>query len=79
VEVTASCAGNDNGSIDIEVSGRTASYTYDCSNGATTQDIDNLAVGAYSCVITDDNGCMFETAIFEIIEGGSDLTVAVSS
>ncbi len=76
VEVVASCAGNANGSVDIEVSGGTVPYTYDWSNGATTQDIDNLAEGTYSCIITDDNGCVYETEVFEIIEGSSDLAVA---
>lgn len=48
---------SDDGSIDISVSGGTAPYTYSWSNGATTQDVDNLSAGTYAIVVTDANGC----------------------
>lgn len=50
------CGGND-GSVNISVSGGTASYTYLWSNGASTQDISSVAAGTYSCTVTDNNGC----------------------
>jgi hypothetical protein len=46
-----------NGIIDLSVSGGTAPYTYAWSNGANTQDINNLAPGTYTVTITDANGC----------------------
>jgi hypothetical protein len=46
-----------NGIIDLSVSGGTAPYTYAWSNGANTQDINNLVPGTYTVTITDANGC----------------------
>ncbi len=48
------------GAIDVSVSGGTAPYTYVWSNGATTQDIKNLAAGIYRLIVTDANGCTDE-------------------
>ncbi|MCB9185393.1 MAG: HYR domain-containing protein, partial [Flavobacteriales bacterium] len=52
-----SCFGSDNGFINLEVSGGTANYQYDWSNGETEQDIDSLTVGTYDVLVTDTNGC----------------------
>ena len=51
------CYGEETGSIDISVEGGVAPYTYEWSNGATTQDIGNIPVGQYSVLIEDGNGC----------------------
>ena len=52
----ASCGTND-GTVTLTVNGGTAGYTFNWSNGATTQNITGLAPGAYSVTITDANGC----------------------
>ncbi|WP_165569393.1 PKD domain-containing protein, partial [Flavobacterium suncheonense] len=54
----ASCSSNNNGSIDITVSGGTPAYTYSWSNGATTQDISGLSPGSYTVTVTDTFGCV---------------------
>lgn len=51
-----SCAGGANGSIDLTVSGACQPYSYSWSNGATTEDVTGLSVGAYSVTVTDGNG-----------------------
>ena len=43
-------------SIDLSVSGGTAPYTYSWSNGASTQDISNLAPGNYTVNVTSADG-----------------------
>ncbi|MCH8331017.1 MAG: T9SS type A sorting domain-containing protein, partial [Bacteroidetes bacterium] len=49
--------GESNGLIDIDVIGGQSPYSYDWSNGATSQDIDQLTAGTYSVVVTDLAGC----------------------
>ncbi|MCS6934621.1 MAG: choice-of-anchor L domain-containing protein [Chitinophagales bacterium] len=51
------CHGANNGSINLTVSGGVSPYTFLWSNGATTEDLNNLAAGSYTVTITDFNGC----------------------
>ena len=52
------CNGVPTGSINLNVFGGTASYTYLWSNGFTGQDPTGLAAGTYTVTITDFNGCI---------------------
>lgn len=51
------CAGSTNGAVDVTVTGGTPAYTYAWSNGATTQDQNAVAAGAYTLTVTDTRGC----------------------
>ncbi len=51
------CFGGSDGSLTIIAGGGTPPYTYLWSNGATTQTIDSLPKGNYTCTITDAAGC----------------------
>jgi hypothetical protein len=57
-----SCNGNNDGSINVNVTGGTSSYTYlwTASNTYTssTQNINTLYAGNYSVTVTDANNCM---------------------
>ncbi|MEM7374675.1 MAG: T9SS type A sorting domain-containing protein [Bacteroidota bacterium] len=54
----ALCAGESTGSIDIQVSGGTPTYSFLWSSGQTTEDISNLAPNTtYTVNITDLNNC----------------------
>jgi len=51
------CNGVNSGVINLLVAGGTAPYTYAWSNGATTEDLQNIPAGDYSVLVTDTNGC----------------------
>ncbi|KEO73189.1 hypothetical protein EL17_12585 [Anditalea andensis] len=64
--------------ITLQVRGGTTPYTYLWSNGATTQDINNLGAGKYTVEVTDAKGCRVEKtfdmpaakSVIEIEAGG---------
>lgn len=51
------CYGQNNGAIDISVTGGLAPYTYMWSNNSTTEDVSNLTAGYYDVVVRDATGC----------------------
>ncbi len=50
-------AGSNNGSVTANPASGTPPYTYQWSNGGTTQTISNLAAGTYTVTVTDYAGC----------------------
>ena len=48
-----SCFGARDGNIDATVTGGTPPYTYIWTNGATTQDLNNVAAGYYKIIVRD--------------------------
>ena len=55
--ITCNPPGFNNGSVDLTVTGGVEPYSYNWSNGATTEDITGLTEGYYSVTVTDINGC----------------------
>ncbi|HEY3387829.1 MAG TPA: T9SS type A sorting domain-containing protein [Saprospiraceae bacterium] len=62
------CAGADDGSITIQISGGESPYLAQWSNGLQGLSINNLSPDIYTVSVTDDAGC-FETETFEILSG----------
>ena len=62
-----SCAGVDDGAIELQPAGGTGNYTYIWSNGATTSAIINLTPGIYSVTVSDGGDCD-ALATFTIVE-----------
>ncbi|MFH1321817.1 MAG: PKD domain-containing protein [Bacteroidota bacterium] len=70
-QIDATCNGDFNGSINLNVSGGTTAYTYSWTgpNGftSTSEDITGLEAGTYDVTVTDANNCV-ETAQVIITE-----------
>lgn len=52
-----SCYGGSTGAVSLAVSGGATPYTYLWSNGATTEDINNVRAGIYEIEVKDIEGC----------------------
>lgn len=50
------CFGTNTGSIDISVSGGSPPFVYHWSNNATSQDLNNIPAGTYTCTVTNHQG-----------------------
>jgi gliding motility-associated-like protein len=57
VVINNSCNGGTIGAINQSFTGGSGVYTYLWSNGATTEDLANLAAGTYTITVTDNLGC----------------------
>ncbi len=78
----ASCDGIGNGAIDLTVSNGNPPYSYQWSNGATTEDATDLPSGNYVVTITDNSGCQLvsdQITIFgELLVGISHETTLIN-
>jgi PKD repeat protein len=53
------CAIENSGSINLEISGGVAPYSFLWNTNETSEDLNNIGAGAYSVQITDAVGCVF--------------------
>ncbi len=58
IAIDATCAGVNNGSVDLTVIGGITPYSFSWNTGLyTTEDVSSLAAGAYNVVVNDSNNC----------------------
>ncbi len=57
VSSNISCAGLNDGSVEVNVTGGILPYQYLWSNGSTSQNNSSLSAGTYSVTVSDANGC----------------------
>lgn len=69
--------GEKTGSIDLNIAGGVAPYTYSWSNGAVTQNVKALPAGNYSVIVKDANSC--EKIISTLIKQPPALAVTIES
>ncbi|NNC94675.1 MAG: T9SS type B sorting domain-containing protein, partial [Chitinophagales bacterium] len=69
-----SCFGGSDGAIDLIVIGGVSPYSYNWSNGFTSQDIGVLTSGYYTVTVNDANGCT-ETIDSVFIDQPADLLI----
>ena len=71
------CDNPASGSIDLQVSGGNAPYTFIWSNGETTEDISGLIANNYLVKVTDSKGCISEKEF--VINRQEDLEINLES
>ncbi len=72
---STSCPGGMDGSVTLDVWGGAGGYTFNWSNGATTQNITNILAGPYSVTVTDTNGCTSSSEV--TVDSPSPITLNV--
>lgn len=73
---TVACFGGSTGSITLTVSGGTTPYSYNWSNGSSTQNISSLSSDTYSVTVTDANGCTAASGSVNVSQPAAALSVS---
>lgn len=63
-KLNASCNNGADGWAEAHVSGGTFPYTYEWTNGETTQRIENITTNNYFVIVTDAKGCVVQGSVF---------------
>jgi len=77
IVASTTCNGNGNGSVNITVT-PTGSYTFNWSNGATTEDISNLLPGTYDVIVTGQGSCT-ASGTFTVPNNPNNPTASIST
>ena len=72
------CNDPNSGNINITVTGGSGVYDFLWSNGAITEDLNNIGPGDYSVTVTDSEGCIAISETFNIFRQ-EDLTVQLDT
>lgn len=79
----ASCTGIPDGSITVTANGGNPAYQYSINNGSFgSNNVFNVALGTYTIVVKDANGCTISTGVIDIplnnnltVDAGPDATI----
>jgi len=71
------CNEANSGAINLLVSGGTGPFTYNWSNGATTEDLTNITAGNYQVTVTDARGCSQNASY--VVNRQSPIVIAVDT
>lgn len=63
VITNVNCYNDNNGAIDLQVSGGLPPYHYDWSNGMNTAALENLPAGTYNITVKDNGDCMSHASV----------------
>lgn len=70
------CKGETDGAIDITLTGGRPPYDYQWSNGADTEDLNNLPAGTYTLTVVDGAGCQTVFPPLAVAEPAQALRIA---
>jgi len=76
--ITPEVCSSSNGSINQTVNGGNGIITYVWDSGQTTQDINGLSAGTYTCSITDETGCTIVN-VYEVTQTSGDISLVGSN
>jgi hypothetical protein len=77
VVTNVNCFGTATGGVTVNVAGGVAPYTFLWSNGATTQNIQNVVAGTYTVQVKDANGCGPITLSATVTQPASGLSASI--
>lgn len=75
--INSTCYQTPNGSVTVNAAGGTVPYSYLWSDAQFTATASNLLAGAYSCTVTDLNGCTVTS--FGVVGEPADIILSTSS
>ena len=75
--INESCSETGDGSIEAFLNGGLPPYTFNWSNGESSQNIQNLYSGDYELSVTDFNDCIYDTTITIANENSNPQTSAI--
>ena len=76
-QTNVDCAGGSNGSATATGAGGIGTLTYEWSNGASSQTVNDLSAGTYSVVVTDEDNCTATESV--TITEPDDLVVSANA
>lgn len=68
VQLTQDKCGNNQGAIDLTITGGVPPRVYSWSNMATTADLTGLMPGSYQLTVTDNLGCTLVSPVYEVTQ-----------